>query len=299
MNVLFNCAKRLVEHYIKSNHPLFVVCDEAHQLLGESIKLFCENNDKMVNVVVIDTEDLAIETFHTCVEIDVETLVLLEPSIFSKFHIYKWLDFSHGQPQIANLKQTSYVSVLPIESTYRVYSTHIIEDEVVKNSLMSSLEANTKYKITNPSGTELYFISRSWIDDGNEVLTAPIEDSINGVIAVDGALYFEKMHEVIFFYIEKGKLMKIEANSEAGLKLVKSYNAMTKYDYELEKNKQLAEIGIGYNTKAMISDCFMESEMMYGTCHFCFGNNFCYGGMNQSDFHGGSILITQPKFVKC
>jgi hypothetical protein len=43
----------------------------------------------------------------------------------------------------------------------------------------------------------------------------------------------------------------------------------------------------------------MESEMVFGTCHFCFGNNDCYGGKNKSDFHGASVLIKEPHFEEC
>ncbi|MBR3824341.1 MAG: hypothetical protein IKJ39_03990 [Lachnospiraceae bacterium] len=49
---------------------------------------------------------------------------------------------------------------------------------------------------------------------------------------------------------------------------------------------------------ATISDCFMEAEAAINTCHFCFGNNVCYGGKNASEFHGNSVLIRNPKFVE-
>ena len=180
-----------------------------------------------------------------------------------------------------------------------MYSSSHLEDKDTKSFLLSSLKADTNYKVTTTNGTDLYFTSRNWIDNGNEVLTAPVEESINGVIVVDGALFFQSINTKIDFYIKSGKLEKIEVRDIKGSSLVELYNHMTNNDFKTEKNKQVAEVGIGCNTKAIISDCFMESEMVFGTCHFCFGNNDCYGGKNKSDFHGASILIKEPQFQKC
>ncbi len=297
--MIYHCAKRLVDNYFSLNMPLFVMCDEAHHLLGENIKLYGDTKGKRVYLVVIESIESVNQAFEACVMLDLETLILSEPDTFTTLHIYKWLDFSHGQPKVSNINQNSHVSILPIDSTYRVYGSNVIEDEKMRNALLSNLENKAKYKITSPTGTELYFVSRLWLDDGNEILTAPIEDSVNGVIVVDGALFYEKIDEPLYFYIEHGKLKKVVSETQKGKEVVKRYNEMTHNDFKDEKNRQLAEVGIGYNTNVIISNCFMESEMMYGTCHFCFGNNFCYGGINQSDFHGGSILIKQPKFEIC
>lgn len=61
-------------------------------------------------------------------------------------------------------------------------------------------------------------------------------------------------------------------------------------------NRQLAEIGIGFCNDAFISDSFMETETVVNTCLFCFGNNICYGGSNESEFHGAPVLIRNPVF---
>jgi hypothetical protein len=123
--------------------------------------------------------------------------------------------------------------------------------------------------------------------------------SKDGIIAVDGTLFFQDIGTIIDFYIERGKLKKVEARDIKDNRLVEQYKEMTNNDFSVSVNRQLTEIGIGCNTNAIISDCFMESEMMFGTCHFCFGNNACYGGENISDFHGASVLIKGPNFEEC
>ena len=64
---------------------------------------------------------------------------------------------------------------------------------------------------------------------------------------------------------------------------------------EADQNWQLAEVGFGGNSLATISGCIMEDEAVRGTCHFCFGDNVRYGGVNHSSWHGGTVVVRQPK----
>ena len=97
--------------------------------------------------------------------------------------------------------------------------------------------------------------------------------------------------------IDHGNVVNIEAYDERSEALAKEYKAMISRTIEDPVNLQLAEIGIGFCHGAEISDCFMEAETVAGTCHFCFGNNICYGGNNASEFHGNSVLIKNPQFT--
>ena len=297
MNIDDRCAERIINGYLTGD--ALIICDKPHINLANSIERIYERKPRNIKCLIIDGKESTDQAFNQCLENNIETLVFIEPSSFSHYQASKWLDFSSGMPRILNLRPASYVSVLPLDSTYRVYSSNKLRDDNIKRSLLSTLKASTNYKITTENGTELHFTSRKWIDLGNEVLTAPIEESVDGVIAVDGALFFQKIDTTIDFHIRMGRIEKIEARHKEYSGLVSLYNQMTSNDFKTEKNKQLAEIGIGCNTGAIISNCFMESEMVYGTCHFCFGNNDCYGGKNKSVFHGASILIKGPHFQEC
>lgn len=299
MRIQKQCAERIINSYIKLNKDIIIICDKAHMNLANALKDIYGVKEKNINCLMIETKENTGEIFNECLKRNIEILVFVEPKSFSRLQIFRWLDFSYGAPKVAGLNANSYVSVLPIHSTYRVYSSDFEDDKNAKISLLSSLKDNTDYKITAPKGTELYFTSRNWIDDGNEVLTAPVEESINGIIAVDGSLFFQKINTIINFYIDHGKLKKIEGKDIQGNRLVEQYIQMTDDDFKVSGNKQLSEIGIGCNTNAIISNCFMESEMVYGTCHLCFGNNACYGRKNRSNFHGASILIKEPQFQEC
>lgn len=119
---------------------------------------------------------------------------------------------------------------------------------------------------------------------------------------VDGAVFFRKndfeKQEKIVLEIEEGKVTRITAYDNKSDELLQEYLKMTSESMADARNIQLAEIAIGFFSAATISDCFMEAEAAINTCHFCFGNNVCYGGKNASEFHGNSVLIRNPKFVE-
>lgn len=190
----------------------------------------------------------------------------------------------------------SKVLVFPIESAKRIFSGSIEKEISNRDLLLSKMKANTRYRITTVNGTDLEFTSRYWNISDFKICTAPIENTINGVIAVDGALFFKKISNILYFHISDGRINDIKINDNSAMDDLTEYKNMTHYDFKNEYNKQLAEIGLGFCEKAIISNCFMEAEAVYNTCHFCFGNNECYGGVNKSNFHGASILIKEPKF---
>ncbi len=290
---LQQCAQRLFDLYLRDAPRAAVIHDAAFGELAQAIGLLGPFESFLIN----DSAQT-----ETAVQYSLDeafpTLVLVEPNSYVKMTLYKWLDFSLGAPHIANLNAPSAICVFPLESTYRIFSSDAEADARAKGQLLSDLEANSAYSVTTENGTSLRFISRHWIDDGYEVLTAPIESSVEGVIAVDGALFFQRIDSTLEFIIEAGKIVDIKPRDGRGHELVEQYKRMTASDFRDPVNIQLAEVGIGCNTGAIISDCFMEAEMVYGTCHFCFGNNACYGGDNPSDFHGASVLIKSPVFTR-
>lgn len=296
MLILDSHSKRIITNHLNYLDDLYIICDNNHAPLAQNIcNEFIDNGFKSF-YSIIDSHETTKAAFDECLILNSQTLVLVEPKTFSAFKISKWLDYSHGDPLISNLTSHSFVVVLPIASTYRIYGSSMDKDKEVTSELLNTLENHTKYKLTTNNGTELYFTSRKWINHRDEVLTAPVESSINGTIVVDASLFFQRVTSPIKVEIIDGKLNNIYSDHDENNELLTMYKKFTESAFKNEINKQLAEIGIGVNTGAELSDCFMEAELVYGTCHFCFGNNKCYGGDNPSDFHGASVLIKNPKF---
>ncbi len=285
-------ALNIIKYFNYNEDALLLVVDKAYDEIAKAIKKYHDKKE-IVYFECYNPEDVK-EIF----EFSSSTVVLLlaEPISYVKYRLFEHLDFSNGEPVIPN--SASKVLVFPKESLCRIFSESADNIAIEQEKMISEMKDNQKYRITSSGGTDLTFESRKWIPLDFEVCTAPIEESINGIIVVDGALFFKKIDEKIAFVIKNGKIQSIKANSPKGDLLVDEYKKMTESDMKNSVNMQLAEIGIGFCNNAIISDCFMEAEVVSQTCHFCFGNNICYGGRNESDFHGASILIRNPVFTR-
>lgn len=284
-------ALNLIKYFNYNSESLCLLVDQAYNEIAQTIKKY-HGKVKIICFESYKPED--IKEIFLCLSSS-PVLLLAEPISYIKYRLFDYLDFSNGEPEIPNT--ASKVLIFPKESLCRIFSESADHIAIEKRKKISEMKDNQKYRITSSSGTDLFFESRRWIPLDFEICTAPIEESIHGTIVVDGALFFQKIEEKIVFVIKKGKIQSIEAESPKGDLLVAEYWKMTERDMKNSENMQLAEIGIGFCNTAIISDCFMEAEAVTKTCHFCFGNNKCYGGENKSEFHGASVLIKNPIFT--
>lgn len=283
-------SRNIIERFHYDEDILYLLIDEAYSVLSQNI---CEQ--------YTETKVRAFSTFdeeHIEGIFDLPpsaaVLLLAEPQSYVRYKLYQYLDFSDGEPRIPGTN--SRVLIFPVESLCHMFSAPVERDFAARDKLIGDMRSGQKYRITTEQGTDLSFEARQWIPLDFEICTAPVEESVNGQIVVDGALFFKKIDDPLIFTIKNGKLTGIEAVSLAGESLIEEYRRMTERDMTDPVNTQLAEIGIGFCSEAEISDCFMEAETVIDTCHFCFGNNVCYGGRNASEFHGASVLIKNPKF---
>ena len=298
MNILQVCGEQLLTRYLNPKYDFAIICDNEYLLMALEMQKVAEVKRLDSQIMVITSSEEAHDHFQKCVKMDKECIVLLSESSFVNFKLRQYLDLlSEGIPLVHGLNKKSYVSILPLESAVRVYSSDYSQDKKAIDAILSKLCDDRIHQIKTAAGTDITFTSRKWGILGNEIYTAPMETSINGIIAVDGALFFKKLSTTLYVEVSNGKFTSMYAESEQAKLSIDEYTHMTKTQFAFEENKQLAEVGIGINTNAIISDCFMESEMMFGTCHFCFGNNACYGGANKTNFHGASVLIKNPHFI--
>ncbi len=284
-------ALNIIKYFKYENSKLYLLVDEAFTPIAQ--RIIQHHAETEIRLVQSYEHQNVEELFD--LPLSAVVLLLAEPETYVKYKLFQYLDFSEGEPQIANT--ISRILIFPKESICRIFSGEIDKNFIEKERLLADMKVSQKYRITSSQGTDLVFESRSWIPLDFEICTAPKEKSVNGTIVVDGALFFKKIEDTISFVIKEGKIQSITANSPNGEVLVIEYNNMTAKAMENAVNMQLAEIGIGFCDGAIISDCFMEAETVLNTCHFCFGNNICYGGENESEFHGASVLIKNPVFT--
>lgn len=278
-------AENLVRRFGYTDGDLSILTDDAFLPLAEAVR------EARGNAEVFGLENAA-EVFRAVK--GQRVLLLAEPQSYLRHRLFELLSFDDGEPRVPGAN--SRVMIFPLDALCSILRVQPEADFSERDRLLQTLRPHTRYRITSPAGTDLSFEAREWLPLDLEICTAPVEASVNGRIVADGALFFKKLCEPLTFVIENGKLTDITAETDAGRMTMDEYRRMSENYMKDYVNRQLAEIGIGFCHGAEISDCFMEAEAAKNTCHFCFGNNICYGGENKSDFHGASILIRDPEF---
>ncbi len=127
------------------------------------------------------------------------------------------------------------------------------------------------------------------IPDG-EVYTAPVRDSVNGVISYNTPSEHQGFtYEGIRFEFKDGKIIKASANDDERINRVLDTDEGARY---------VGEFAIGVNpyiTRAMKETLF--DEKIAGSIHFTPGNSYddCFNG-NRSAVHWDLVLIQTPEF---
>ena len=158
-------------------------------------------------------------------------------------------------------------------------------------------------RITTPIGTDLMMSLKDrkpgGPDDGlytepgrwgnlpaGEAFIAPVEESVNGRLVVDGSIAnVGLLHEKVVIDIKDGRITEIEGGAQAKifeefLKELDDPNAMV-----------VAELGIGVNERARITGRIIEDEKKLGTAHVGFGMNVDFGGKNLSKTHNDCVFL--------
>ena len=136
------------------------------------------------------------------------------------------------------------------------------------------------------------------LPDG-ELAFAPVEDSANGIIVIDGSLMPDQKSEFgtigllkkpVSIYVENGKIKKVTGGQQADI-FMNAINASDK------NGSTIAEFAIGTNPKAKLSGNILEDEKILGTIHFAFGSNITLGGKNQSNIHLDGVITNPAVYI--
>ncbi len=164
--------------------------------------------------------------------------------------------------------------------------------------LVELMEKTKTVRITGP-GTDLSFSiegvpaipcdGRMNIPDG-EVYTAPVRDSVNGVLAYNTpSVYQGFTYENIRLTFENGKIVKAEANDTERINQVFNIDEGARY---------IGEFAIGVNPCVLspMKDTLFD-EKICGSFHFTPGN--CYDEApngNHSSIHWDLVCIQRPEY---
>ncbi len=115
-----------------------------------------------------------------------------------------------------------------------------------------------------------------------EVFTAPREGSANGKLIIEYSP-IAKLDSPLTLWIEDGTVVHVEG-ADAYKNILNEKFKLSKY------NRNIAEFGIGTNSKAHNMLNILESEKILGTIHIALGDNSSFGGKVKTNFHEDYIV---------
>jgi leucyl aminopeptidase (aminopeptidase T) len=167
------------------------------------------------------------------------------------------------------------------------------------NRIAGRVNAAEKVEITATNGTEISFSikgRRAKADTGiitkpgefsnlpaGEVFLAPLEGTADGRLVIDWAPT-RKLKSQVTILIKKGMAEKVEGKEPFVRRLQNKLK-------ERRENRNVAELGIGTNDKAVKPDNILESEKIFGTIHIALGDNSSFGGKVSTPFHQDFIFF--------
>ena len=121
-----------------------------------------------------------------------------------------------------------------------------------------------------------------------EAYIAPLEDSSNGEMVIDGSMVgLGKLDEPLRVRVEGGKLKEITGPGAEKLGVLLAN----------DRNATLCELGIGTNHAARVTGIILEDEKAYHTVHIAFGTNIGFKGTNKADCHIDGVILNPTLYL--
>ncbi len=114
-----------------------------------------------------------------------------------------------------------------------------------------------------------------------EVFCCPVEDGANGMLVIDCCFGSHGIvPSPVTFMIENGRVVDIKCEDQS------TFEEVVQLMDTDSGSRTIAELGIGLNPGARLSDNMLEAEKAQGTAHIAFGSNQGMpGGQNKSQTH--------------
>ncbi|CAM3357097.1 aminopeptidase [Paenibacillus lupini] len=208
----------------------------------------------------------------------------------------KWVVLRYPTPSMAQLAN---MSTEAFEDFYfNVCNLDYAKMDRAQDPLQSLMSRTDRVRIVSP-GTDLTFSingigakkcsGQRNIPDG-EVFSAPVRDSVNGVITYNApSVYSGTTFQNISFTFENGKIVKATSNDTAKLNEILDSDEGARY---------IGEFAIGFNPYILhpMNDILFD-EKIAGSLHFTPGQAYEEtDNGNRSSIHWDLVLIQRPEY---
>lgn len=169
----------------------------------------------------------------------------------------------------------------------------------ISRGIAARLNKSVEVGISTPNGSKLSFSMRgrkALADTGiltkqgafgnlpaGEVFLAPVEGSARGRLVLEWAPTRE-LASPVALVIRDGLVEEVVGDEEFAEELRMRLS-------EREENRNIAEFGIGTNSRAKRPDNILESEKIMGTIHIALGDNSTFGGKVKTTLHQDFVFF--------
>lgn len=288
---------------VSPGEKVLILTDRNKMHLAQSLydygKTITNTVLRLIPVSRFDGDELRHEDEEFCSRFD----VIIAPTSMS---------VSHTSAMVKARRKGARVATMP-GITDEIFDTALrIDYDTLSRktrSLQERMKGAKRICVTTPAGTDVCFSVRGrqfYALDGcchtsgcfvnlpdGEVMTAPVENSVNGHLVFDLSLMPDHPtsygvvgllgDEQVAVDVVKGQIIAISGREKAEIfrQVIQAAD---------RKASTVAEFAIGTNPAARIVGNILMDEKVAGTVHFAFGSNVSFGGKTQSNVHLDGVM---------
>ena len=212
---------------------------------------------------------------------------------------------THTKARLEATKQGARIASMPTiteDIMRRTMSADYARIKERSEKLAELLSNGSEVQLTAPGGTVLTFSiagRKAYADTGDirekgsfsnlpagEAYIAPVEGKTSGIAVIDGSMAgVGVVNTPVKMVIKDGYVTELSGGSEA-----ETLSNLLQDKSKAARN--IAELGIGTNEKALPSGSVLEDEKVMGTVHIAIGDNTTFGGVVKAPLHIDGIIKT-------
>ncbi len=280
---------------VSPREKVLIITDAPLRIIGyaffeEAVGIGCE----AVLVEMTERKEHREEPPSSVAQIMKNVEVIVAPTSKSLSHTVARLEASKAGVRIVTLPGVTRETLL------RALNVDYGKMCKVTEQLAETLGRAKTARLTCPEGTDLTVSlegRKGYPDTGivhepgafsnlpaGEAFIAPVEGSAEGRVVFSGSFSgLGRLQESLSIEFEHGEVKSVEGE--------KAEELMKKMEVAGKPGRNLAELGIGTNPKAMISGQILEDEKVLGTAHIAIGDNKNFGGKTDAPYHLDGMII--------
>lgn len=280
---------------VKRSEEVLIIIDEKTRRIGNALFDAAKSaGAEAVLVEIVEREAHGSEPPRLVAEAMKSADVVIAPTSKS---------LSHTKARVEATRSGVRIASMPAITEEMMSRTMLADYAKIKERSLKFcdlLSRGNEVRLTTPAGTDLTFpiAGRAAMADtgllhekgafGNlpagEACLAPIEGKTSGVAIIDVVMAGVGVVETpIKMVVENGYVTEINGGAEA--------EALSELlQGKGEEVKNIAELGIGTNEKAIPCGSPLEDEKVMGTVHVAIGDNIFFGGNVKAPLHLDGIM---------